>query len=212
MATRFPKRRNKYGPPRPLSVVKRTVDLPREGARIVVVADTHSKPHPETFAQLRAEAPALLLHAGDIGDLSVLEDLKTIAPLIAVRGNIDGRDQTPPDVVELTLHRGRGHLKVLLTHIAVRGPRLRADMRRRAEAFGAQVVVCGHSHVPLIARDGNHVVFNPGSCGPRRFVLPILYGVMDFGPDGLSMRHMDIETGLRWQPPASPQAIRRERS
>lgn len=67
--------------------------------RLGVVADTHSQPHPATLERLRALAPDAILHAGDIGDLSVLEPLAAIAPLHAVRGNIDARAPGLPDVI-----------------------------------------------------------------------------------------------------------------
>lgn len=194
------KRARSFKPQTPMRVERRTVELPPQGGRVAIVSDTHSTPHPNTLDLLRAEDPVVILHGGDIGDLSVLDTLATVAPVIAVRGNIDGREMTPPDVIELVLKRDRVTLRVLLTHIAVRGPVLKADARRRAQKFMADVVVCGHSHVPLIARDGPFVVFNPGSVGPRRFRLPIVFGVMDVAEDGVSFRHMNCETGKRWRP------------
>lgn len=200
--SRAPRKRNPYASPHPLRTETRTLALPPAGGAIAVVADTHSQPHPHALAHLRAIGPVAILHAGDIGFLSVLDQLATVAPVIAVRGNIDGRVDAPPDVVDLTVERGEARLRVLLMHIAVRGPRLRADARRLADKHRAELLVCGHSHVPLIARDGATVVFNPGSIGPRRFRLPITFGVIDVGADGVSLRHVDCETGARWQPPA----------
>lgn len=179
---------------------RRTLELPAEGGRVAVVADTHSRPHPNSFELLRAEAPDLMLHAGDIGDLVVLDALAGLAPLVPVRGNIDGHADSLPDDIDLTLRLGEAALQIHLTHIAVRGPRLRADARRRAQAARAQIVVCGHSHVPLIARDAGIAVFNPGSIGPRRFDLPITFGVIDIGAAGVSFRHVDCETGEAWTP------------
>lgn len=183
-------------------VVDRSLELPAGPARIAVVSDTHSTPHPNTLPLLEAEAPAAILHAGDIGNLGCLEPIAQIAELVVVRGNIDGRATHLPDVVDLRITWGEQRLRVVLTHIAVRGPRLRADARRLAARHHADVLVCGHSHVPLIARDGHVAVFNPGSVGPRRFTLPITFGVLDFGERGLSLRHVDCETGQRWHPPA----------
>ena len=71
-----------------------------------------------------------------------------------------------------------------------------------ARARGASLVVCGHSHVPFIGRDQGLVVFNPGSIGPRRFHLPIVFGVIDLGPGGVKLRHVDCETGRTWEPPS----------
>lgn len=199
--------RNRFAPLTPLRTERRTLALPPGGGPIAVVADTHSHPHPDALPLLGALAPAAIVHGGDIGDLAVLERLGEVAPVIAVRGNIDGREG-PPDVVELTITRADSALRVLLTHIAVRGPRLRADARRLAEGFAADLVICGHSHVPLVARDGRFVVFNPGSIGPRRFALPIVFGVLDVTPRGVDLRHVDCETGRRWRPPGSPEEAR----
>jgi predicted phosphodiesterase len=61
--------------------------------------------------------------------------------------------------------------------------------------------VCGHSHVPFIGRDRGLAIFNPGSVGPRRFDLPIVWGTMSLGPRGLALAHVDAATGAPWQPP-----------
>jgi putative phosphoesterase len=168
---------------------------------VVVVADTHGHPHPGARAIIHALAPQLILHAGDIGDLSVLDGLRELAPLLAVRGNVDVRARTLPDVLDIELVAGeRRPLKVLLTHIAVYGPKLHAEVARQAQACGASLVVCGHSHVPFIGRDKGLTVFNPGSIGPRRFQLPITLGVLRLGPSGISLRHVSCETGQTWSP------------
>lgn len=86
-------------------------------------------------------------------------------------------------------------------HIAVNGPRLRADVVRTAKAAGAELVVCGHSHVPFIGEDRSLVLFNPGSAGPRRFSLPIVFGMLAFGEGGLRLEHVSCETGPKWSPP-----------
>jgi putative phosphoesterase len=178
-----------------------TIPLRPDGMlRLAVVADTHSRPHPHLTRQLEALAPDAILHAGDIGDRAVLEKLATIAPLHAVRGNIDAREHDLPDVLVITA----GKLCIYLTHIAVNGPRLRADVARAARAQGATLIVCGHSHIPFIAGERGLTVFNPGSIGPRRFNLPILYGTIELGPHGVRLAHVDAETGGPWLPPDLP--------
>jgi putative phosphoesterase len=174
----------------------------RDGAlRLAVVADTHSLPHPALTAHLRALSPDTILHAGDIGDLAVLDELEKVAPVLAVRGNIDVRLPSLPDHLTIDIVTGDALLlRILLTHIAVSGPRLRADAARLARARGASLVVCGHSHVPLIARDGELSVFNPGSVGPRRFRLPILFGTIEVTTSAVTLAHFDAETGKRWTP------------
>lgn len=167
--------------------------------RIVAVADTHSRPHRNLGRHVAALAPDRILHAGDIGDASVLCALEKLAPVTAVRGNIDSKDE--PDVVTIDVRDGdRTALRILLTHIAVSGPKLRADVARLAKSEDATLVVCGHSHIPFVTEDRGVTVFNPGSAGPRRFQLPILFGVIDIGPTGVSLRHIDCETGTRWSP------------
>jgi predicted phosphodiesterase len=119
-----------------------------------------------------------------------------------VRGNIDERARDLPDelVVDLAHPGGESVLRLLVTHVAVYGPKLRADVAKRAAGENAAIVVCGHSHVPFIGRDKGLTVFNPGSIGPRRFQLPIVFGVMELGGGKLSMHHVSCETGARWQP------------
>ena len=184
-------------------LVKRTERLALgEGpARIAVVADTHSRPHPKLAGHLAALEPDAILHAGDIGDLAVLEDLAAVAPLLAVRGNIDTKVRDLADLLTIDLEVGGRAARLLLLHIAVHGPKLRAEVAREARAAGASLVVCGHSHVPFIGQDRGITVFNPGSCGPRRFSLPILFGTMDVTDRGMRLTHIDCETGGPWSPP-----------
>jgi putative phosphoesterase len=180
----------------------RAIEVTGGALRIVAVADTHGRPHPDLDQRIAEAAPDHILHAGDIGDLRVLRQLEKHAPVTAVRGNIDGREL--PDVVTIELHDAAGTLlKMVLTHIAVNGLKIRADVARLARAEGATLVVCGHSHVPFAAHDRGLTVFNPGSVGPRRFHLPIVLGVLDVKREGVSVRHVDCETGLAWKPGVS---------
>lgn len=194
--------------------------------RLGVVADTHSNPHPMTRQRLEALAPDAVLHAGDIGELSVLDELAGIAPLHAVRGNIDNRAPGVPDILVIDVRgedwiapavdeggeadeaQGRTALpseppllRMLLLHIAVAGPRLRAEVGRLAAAERASLIVCGHSHVPFIGRDRGVAMFNPGSVGPRRFGLPICLGSITISGGKARLAHIDCETGLPWSPP-----------
>src|SRR5690349_15165777 len=117
--------------------------------KIAVVADTHSEPNLNGLALIEKRQPDVILHAGDIGDLRVLERLREIARVEAVRGNIDDRSTGLEEARVLQI----GALKVYLTHIAVYGPRIRADVAKKARAAGAPLIVCGHSHVPFIAQE-----------------------------------------------------------
>ena len=182
--------------------ISRTLELHDGSLRIVAIADTHSRPHPAAEARISALEPDAILHAGDIGDLRVLDGFARIAPVFAVRGNIDAGVAGVPDTMSIDLREGGESLaKLLLLHIAVYGPKLRAEAAKLARAEDAGLVVCGHSHVPFAARDRGLVVFNPGSIGPRRFSLPIVFGVIEVARKGISVRHIDCETGDTWLPP-----------
>ncbi len=168
---------------------------------LAVVADTHSVPQPGTLEQLRTLAPDAILHAGDIGDLGVLEQLRPIAPLYAIRGNIDGHGDDIPDHRVIDLVAGdQTLLRILLVHIAVAGPRLQSQVVKLAHAEKAKLVVCGHSHVPFVGEDRGLTIFNPGSCGPRRFSLPIVFGTISIEQGKLRFGHRDAATGNAWAP------------
>ena len=185
----------------PLVARETQVPLVDRSVRLAVVADTHGEPHPRTLELLRRERPAVILHGGDIGDLSVLSALSDVAPVLAVRGNIDGTKNALPDDLSIDLTEdGAPRARLFLTHIALYGPKLRKDAAARATRANADVVVCGHSHVPFVGRDRDLVVFNPGSVGPRRFRLPISFGVIDVRAGGMAFRHVSCETGEDWLP------------
>ncbi|MGC4064440.1 MAG: metallophosphoesterase family protein [Polyangiaceae bacterium] len=183
--------------------VERITLGPEDALRLVVVSDTHSAPHPATMSLVAAEKPDYILHAGDIGDTRVIEDLATLCPCFAVRGNIDVRSTNIPEARLFEVAGGeRDLLRILMLHIGVYGPKLRSEVIRLAREHGATLVVCGHSHVPFVGRDRGIFVFNPGSVGPKRFGLPIVFGVMDIAISGSRLRHVDCETGRPFAPPS----------
>ena len=170
--------------------------------RLAVVSDTHSAPHSRALEVISGLKPDAILHAGDVGELSVLDELATICPVYAVRGNVDLPHQKLPDVLVLELvSKGGLILKILALHVGVYGPKLRAEVARMARAETASVVICGHSHVPFISSARGLTVFNPGSMGPRRTGLPIVFGMLEVGARDFRLRHIDCETGLLWKPP-----------
>lgn len=181
---------------------RQTLTLRRdEKLRLVVVADTHARPDPRGLAFVAAQKPDHILHGGDIGSPAVLDALAAIASVTAVRGNIDGQMAGVPDVVTIDVRDGDATLlTMLLLHVALYGPKLRADAVRLARAAGASLVVCGHSHVPFMGRDKGLAVLNAGSIGPRRFRLPIVFAVVDIARDGVKMHHVSCETGETWLP------------
>jgi putative phosphoesterase len=171
--------------------------------RVVVVSDTHGRPHPNTTRVIGELSPDVILHGGDIGNLDVLRPLRTLAPLFAVRGNIDEHAPDIPDLVELELRANETRLlKILLIHRAVYGPRLLPEVAALARRSSATLVICGHSHVPFIGRDKGITLFNPGSIGPKRFDLPITLGLLCVSAAGASLKHVSCETGEDWLPSA----------
>jgi hypothetical protein len=129
---------------------------------IGVISDTHGLLRPEALEALRGATH--ILHAGDVGDIAILEALRQIAPVTAIRGNIDTHGPTAQlpatEAIELD-----GRLLYMLHSIA--------DLDLKPEAAGISVVVYGHSHKPAIEIRKGVLYLNPGSAGPRRFKLPI---------------------------------------
>ena len=136
--------------------------------RIGLIADTHGLLRPEAVAAL--EGVDLILHAGDIGKPAVLDGLRSVAPVEAIAGNVDRAWCELAEARWLTV---AGH-RVLLVH----------DWKAHGPVDGPALVVCGHSHRPGVTRDGDVLVVNPGSAGPRRFSLPVSVGFAVLGPEG----------------------------
>lgn len=135
-----------------------------ERLTVGVVSDTHGLVRPEALDALRGSD--VILHAGDIGGSHVLEELGALAPVIPVRGNVDGGwARLLPERRRLDL----GGVAVLVLHD-------RAGLGLDPAAEGLGVVVFGHSHRPLAERRRGVLWFNPGSAGPRRFELPVSVG------------------------------------
>ena len=157
--------------------------------------------HENTLPLLAKIAPDWILHAGDIGTLDVLSALETVAPVVAVRGNIDMPSANLHDDVLIALQfNGQVVSRWLLTHIAVRGPRMLKPVLNFAKSNGISLVLCGHSHVPFLSQQDGVTVFNPGSVGPRRFNLPIVFGLITATEQSLSCQHFDCESGEVWRP------------
>ena len=191
----------RHGPPQTPTIARVTLQARSDGTlTIAVVADTHSRPNRKALAHIAELRPDAVLHAGDVGKPEVLDALRETAPVTAVRGNVDASGAGLPDTVILDVERWSGRLRILLTHIALNGPRLRSDVARLAAAEEAGLVVCGHSHVPFIGQDRGLTVLNPGSIGPRRFTLPVVFGVIALDAQGVWLGHRDALTGLPWRP------------
>jgi putative phosphoesterase len=126
---------------------------------IGVISDTHGLMRPEALQALTGSQ--LIIHAGDVGDPGILDALRTIAPVIAVRGNIDTASALPES--ELTEQEGAS---IYVLHDV-------NQLDLDPAAAGMQAVISGHSHKPSIRRQDGVLYLNPGSAGPRRFKLPV---------------------------------------
>ena len=130
-----------------------------------VISDTHGLLRPEAVAALRGSQ--YIIHAGDIGDPQILDQLAAIAPLTAVRGNVDHgawAEKIPATNV----------LEVEEVSLYVLHSLEELDLKPEAAKFSA--VIYGHSHVPKQEWKNGVLFFNPGSAGPRRFKLPVSVG------------------------------------
>lgn len=138
-----------------------------------VISDSHGLLRPEVCEHL--QGVSRILHAGDVGRRQVLDQLKAIAPVVAVRGNVDRGEWADDLPWHESLEVGE-HL-VYLTHI-------REEIDLDPQAAGIELVIFGHTHSPAIDRDGSVIWFNPGSIGPRRFSLPVSMGYLHLNSDG----------------------------
>ena len=141
--------------------------------KIGVISDTHGLLRPEVAPALRGVER--ILHLGDVGGPSVLQGLERIAPVTAIRGNVDREgpcSELPETEVVLIADRYVYMLHDLKT----------LHLDPAAGRFAA--VLFGHTHVPNFYRRKGVLYFNPGSCGPRRFELPVTVGLLTIREDG----------------------------
>lgn len=142
--------------------------MARTLSHIGIISDTHGLLRDEALRAL--EGADLIIHAGDVGKPEILEALKAIAPVAAVRGNVD---------------TGAWALQLPATTVAEAGTTLIYVLHNLQEmdldpaAAGFRVVVSGHSHKPSREERGGVIYLNPGSAGPRRFSLPVTLARMD---------------------------------
>ena len=142
---------------------------------IGVISDTHGLLRPEALAAL-AEAEHIL-HAGDVGDWSILDRLREISPVTAIRGNID--TSGPCAELPATEAVNLGGKLFYLVH-SIR------DLDLHPHAAGIAAVVSGHSHQPSVERRDGILYLNPGSAGPTRFHLPTTVALIYVAGDAIS--------------------------
>ena len=147
-----------------------------------LISDTHGLLRPEAVRALQGSD--LIIHAGDIGRAAILEALRAVAPVTAVRGNIDkgvwAYALPKYEVIEID------QVSVYVIHDI-------EELDIDPHAAGFRVVVSGHSHQPSI-RDRDGIIFvNPGSAGPRRFNLPVSMALMYLQDKSVEVRLLPLE-------------------
>lgn len=151
---------------------------------IGLISDTHGLLRPEAVAALGGSDA--IIHAGDIGDPAILTELARIAPVSAVRGNVDRADWARAVPQTEVLEAG-GVLIYILHNID--------ELDLDPAAAGFKVVVTGHSHKPAMREKDGVLYVNPGSAGPRRFSLPIAFGRLSVVDGEVSAELIELQIG-----------------
>jgi len=150
--------------------------------RIGLISDTHGLLREETVEALRGSE--LIIHAGDVGKPEILEALKKIAPVVAVRGNVDTEPWAQALPETAVAEAGAAMIYVLHDVKAL-------DLNPAASGF--QIVVSGHSHKPGKTERDGVLYINPGSAGPRRFQLPVTVARLRLGGMPYEVEFVDFE-------------------
>lgn len=130
--------------------------------RIGLISDTHGLLREEALAALRGSE--LIVHAGDVGRAEILDALRGIAPVVAVRGNVDTAEWA--EALPLTEVVEANEARLYVLHNL-------SDLDLNPRAAGFDIVITGHTHRPVQFEKDGVLYINPGSAGPRRFELPI---------------------------------------
>ena len=141
--------------------------------KLGIISDTHGLLRPEVAPKLKGVER--ILHVGDVGKISILDELAKIAPVIAIRGNVD-RDGACGKLPETEVMLAEGHYIYMLHDLKT------LHLDPAAAKFAA--VLHGHTHVPNFYTKRGVLYFNPGSCGPRRFELPVTVGLLTISAHG----------------------------
>lgn len=149
--------------------------------RIALISDTHGLLRPE--ALVFARGADHIIHAGDIGNASILEQLAAIAPVTAVRGNND-KGAWAEAIGDTRFVEIAGVLLYVLHDLQ--------ELAIDPAAAGVQAVIAGHSHKPVVTRRDGVLYVNPGSAGPRRFRLPVCAGELRIDGGPLEARTVDL--------------------
>jgi len=154
-----------------------------DASQIGLISDTHGLLRPEALDALRGSQ--LILHAGDVGDPAILTTLRSIAPVVAIRGNVD----TEPwaSVLPATELVTAAGVNIYMLHN-------RESLDLVPEAAGFNIVLSGHSHKPAQEWRREVLYINPGSAGPRRFQLPITVARLDLRSEPWGVAIVALET------------------
>ena len=153
-----------------------------ENKIIGVISDTHNLLRPEAVAALAGSD--LIIHAGDICNQPVLDDLQSIAPVVAVRGNNDAGAWTEnlSEVETIKI----GAVSIYVIHDL-------KQMKINPAASGFRIVISGHSHKPSIQHRGDILYLNPGSAGRRRFKLPVSVARLKINGENVEAEVIELE-------------------
>lgn len=149
--------------------------------RVGVISDTHNLLRPQVLERLAG--CERILHAGDVGSLEILKRLRQVAPVAAVRGNMDAGDtaaELPP-----TLAGDLDGLPFRMIH--------RREDVEPAWSQRLRLIVFGHSHRPELEWRGNCLLLNPGACGPRRFHLPLTLAILTVADNRIVPEILSVE-------------------
>ncbi len=149
--------------------------------RIGLISDTHGLLRVAAIEALRGSE--LIIHAGDVGKPEILAELRRLAPVIVVKGNID-RGAWASELPETAIVEA-GPATIYVLHDL-------HDLDLDPAAAGIQIIVSGHSHQPGSAERSGVLYINPGSAGPRRFRLPITVARLDLSATPFQVRFLDV--------------------
>ena len=156
--------------------------MPNKIKNIGLISDTHGLLRPEAIEALRDSE--LILHAGDVGKSEILDELRKLAPVVAIRGNVDtspwAAKLRQTEVVETT-----AATFYLIHNIN--------DLDLEPAAAGIHVVLFGHSHQPAQYEKNGVLYINPGSAGPRRFQLPVCVARLNLGHTPFEMEFVELQ-------------------